>query len=55
MYDALNMLYYVTFCFALVLNLQEQMESGNHETRGFLSIEMAHRGEEGRGKILQIH
>ena len=55
MYDALNIIRYLTFCFVLLLNLQGQMESGNNETRGFLTIEMARRGEEGRGKILQIH
>ena len=38
MYDALNIIRYLTFCFVLVLNLQEQMESGNNETRGFLEI-----------------
>ena len=53
MHDALNTICYVTCCFALLLNLQEQMEFGNNETRGFLSIEVAHRDEEGRGKILR--
>ena len=46
-----NTLSHFLLCFAL--NLQEQMEFGNNETRGFLSIEVAHRDEEGRGKILR--